>query len=359
MTTVFVVPSDLVPSGGNTYGRRLAEALAETGRPVRRAVASGSWPRPDADARTGLSRMLAELPEGATVILDGLVACGVPEVLLPHTFRLRLVVLVHLPLADGDEHSPSAARDLDTREREVLRAASDVVVTSGWAARRVAHRHGLDRVHVVAPGVDPAPPAAGGDGTRLLCVAAVTPRKGHVPLLSALARLSGLKWECACVGPVGDLSADHTGGAPAAYAERLRRLARDHGLTERVAFPGSLEGEELAAAYASADLLVLPSFQETYGMVVTEALSRGVPVVATRVGGVPEALGRDSRGERPGLLVPPGDHAALAGALGRWLSEPDLRERLRRAALLRREGLAGWEGAARRMAAVLDWKEPC
>ncbi|WP_150239641.1 glycosyltransferase family 4 protein [Nocardiopsis quinghaiensis] len=356
MTTVLVVPPDSVPSGGNTYDRRLAEALTGLGRPVRRVVVHGDWPRADADARTGLSRVLAEVPDGATAVLDGLVACGVPEVLLPHASRLRLVVLVHLPLAEECGLSPSSARDLDARERRVLRAAAAVVATSRWSARRVADRHGPDRVHVVEPGVDPAPLAPGGDGTRLLCVASVTPRKGHDLLLSALARLTSLEWECACVGPVGDLSADT--GSSAAYAERLRALCRDLGPRGRVSFPGALRGEELSAAYARADLLVLPSRGETYGMVVTEALARGVPVVAGDVGGVPEALGHDPRGERPGMLVPPEDASALAGALRRWLTSADLRERLRCSARLRRGGLAGWERAARDMAAVLDREEP-
>ncbi|NYH54934.1 glycosyltransferase involved in cell wall biosynthesis [Nocardiopsis arvandica] len=356
MTTVVVVPPDSVPSGGNTYDRRLAGALTGLGRPVRRIVVHGDWPRADAGARAGLSRVLAEVPDGATAVLDGLVACGVPEVLLPHASRLRLVVLVHLPLAEGSGLSPEAARDLDARERRVLRAAAAVVATSRWSARRVAGHHGLDRVHVVEPGVDPAPLAPGGDGTRLLCVASLTPRKGHDLLLAALARLDSLEWECSCVGPVGDLSADT--GASAAYARYLRALCRDLGLQGRVSFAGDLRGEGLSAAYARSDLLVLPSRGETYGMVVTEALAHGVPVVAGEVGGVPEALGRDPRGERPGVLVPPGDASALAEALRRWLTREDLRGQLRCSARLRREGLAGWERAARDMAAVLDHGEP-
>ncbi|WP_159942872.1 MULTISPECIES: glycosyltransferase family 4 protein [unclassified Nocardiopsis] len=356
MPVVLVVPPDSVPSGGNTYDRRLAEALADLGVPVRRTVVPGAWPRPDAGARAGLARVLSRLPDGATAVLDGLVACGVPEAVLPHADRLRLVVVVHLPLAEGGGLTPGEERDLDARERRVLHAAGTVVATSRWAARRVAGRHGLARVEVVEPGVDAAPPAPGGDGTRLLCVASVIPRKGHDLLLSALGGLRALDWECACVGPLGDLSA--RAGDSAAYAERLRALCRDHRLEGRVSFPGPVEGAELAAAYARADLLVLPSRAETYGMVVTEALARGVPVVAGAVGGVPEALGRDRRGERPGLLVAPGDAEALGGALRRWLTEPGLRARLREAARLRREDLRGWESAARETAALLDREGP-
>ena len=75
-------------------------------------------------------------------------------------------------------------------------------------------------------------------------------------------------------------------------------------------------------------------------MVVTEALARGLPVVAAEVGGVPEALGHGADGDRPGLLVPPDDPAALAAALRAWLGDAELRARLRRAARERRASLS-------------------
>ncbi|MES0833012.1 glycosyltransferase family 4 protein [Nocardiopsis tropica] len=347
MRTVLVVPHGGAPSGGGVYDRRLREALAGLGRPVREEAVPGAWPVADPAARAGLSRVLEGVPDGAAVLLDGLVACGVPEVLLPHAPRLRLVVLVHLPLADETGLPEARAAALDSRERAVLRAASAVVATSRWAARRVSAHHGVEGVHVVEPGADPAPLSPVGDGTRLLCVASVTPRKGHDVLVSALAALADLPWGCACVGPV-------PSGYAGAHAARLRDLVREHGLADRVAFTGPLTGADLEAAYTACDLLVLPSRGETYGMVVTEALARGVPVAATSVGGVPEALGSAPDGSRPGLLVPPGDPGALAAALRRWLTDPGLRSRLGRSARARREGLAGWEETARRMAAVLD-----
>ena len=92
---------------------------------------------------------------------------------------------------------------------------------------------------------------------------------------------------------------------------------------------------------------------ETYGMVVTEALARGLPVVAAEVGGVPEALGHGADGTRPGLLVPPGDPAALGAALRAWLGDAELRSRLRRAARERRESLAGWPATTSVLAGVL------
>ena len=118
-------------------------------------------------------------------------------------------------------------------------------------------------------------------------------------------------------------------------------------------FTGALAGPDLDAAYAAADVLVLASRAETYGMVVTEALARGLPVVATDVGGLPEALGGGADGDRPGLLVPAGDPAALAAALRSWLGDSDLRRRLRLAAQERRATLAGWSATSERLACVL------
>ena len=118
-------------------------------------------------------------------------------------------------------------------------------------------------------------------------------------------------------------------------------------------FAGPLTGAELERAYAAADLLVLPSHAETYGMVVTEALARGLPVVASDVGGVTEALGHGRDGTRPGLLVPPGDPAALGAALRAWLGDAGLRGRLRRAARERRASLRGWPATTSVVAGVL------
>ena len=261
------------------------------------------------------------------VLLDGLIASAAPEVLVPQARRLRQVVLVHMPLG------PPAS---GAREREVLAAAAAVVTTSAWTRRRLGELYALpaDRVHVAEPGVDAAGLAPGtAAGDALLCVAAVTPDKGHDVLLDALATATDLSWRCACVG---SLDRDP------AFADGVRRRALDSGLGDRVRFPGPRTGPELDRAYAAADLLVLASHAETYGMVVTEALARGLPVLAADVGGVTEALGHGEDGTRPGLLVPPGDPAALGAALRAWLGDAELRGRLRRAARERRASLRGW-----------------
>jgi hypothetical protein len=157
------VDDPAVPSGGNTYDRRVCRGLAEAGWPVREAAVHGGWPRPDADARAELARTLDALADGAVVLLDGLVACGIPEVVVPRAGRLRLAVLVHMPLGDETGIAPALAGELDARERATLRAAAAVLATSPWSGRRLIGRHGLDpgRVHVVPlPRRSPPAPTA-------------------------------------------------------------------------------------------------------------------------------------------------------------------------------------------------------
>jgi glycosyltransferase involved in cell wall biosynthesis len=350
-TVHVVVPADIDdparPSGGNAYDRRVCRALPAAGLAVHEIAVAGAWPEPGPAARAELDRHLTAAPDGADVLLDGLVGCAVPDVLAPHARRLRLVVLVHLPLGDEAGLPPATAADRTARERATLHAAAAVVTTSPWAARRLVVVHGLpaDRVHVVPPGVEPAPLADAGEaGTRLLCVGSITPSKGQDLLVEALARIADREWTCRLVGP---LTRD------AAHVAVVRGLVQRHGLGDRVEIAGPRTGPALDAAYAAADLLVLPSRAESYGMVVTEALARGIPVLAAGVDGVPETLGRAPNGTVPGLLVPPEDVASLAAAVRRWLDQPDVRGVARAAARQRRAALTGWEVTARCLADVL------
>ena len=351
-TVHVVVPGDIDdparPSGGNAYDRRVCRALPAAGRTVREIAVAGAWPDPDAATCAELRRCLSAVPDGADVLLDGLVACAVPDVLAPHARRLRLIVLVHLPLGDEAGLPPSVAADRTAREHTTLQLAAAVVATSRWAARRLVAVHGLagDGVHVVPPGVEPAPLVSSDEaGTRLLCVGSITPTKGQDLLVEALARITDRQWTCRLVGPL---------VRDTAHVAAVRGLVERHRLRDRVQISGPHTGLALDAVYAAADLLVLPSRAESYGMVVTEALARGIPVLAAGVDGVPETLGRTPDGTVPGLLVPRADIVALADALRRWLDEPELRRAARAAARERRGALTGWEVTARCLADVLS-----
>ncbi|MGW1671947.1 glycosyltransferase family 4 protein [Streptomyces sp. NPDC002324] len=347
----FVMPGgvdDLArPSGGNAYDRRICLDLPGFGWQVHKHTVDGSWPSPSEPARAELARTLRELPDGTVVLLDGLVACGVPEIILPEAERLCLAVLVHLPLGDETGLDPVLAAELDAKERATLRGVSAVIATSEWAVRRLVSHHGLapERVHVAAPGADIAPLASGTDGvSRLLCVAAVTPRKGQHRLVEALATVTELRWSCVLVGGL-DQEPE--------YVDHIRTLIAKFGLEDRFHLAGPQAGAELDASYAAADLMVLTSYAETYGMAVTEALARGIPVLATDVGGLPEAVGRAPDGGVPGILVPPENPAAIAAELRGWFGEADVRRRLKAAARGRRAALDGWATTARSLAHVL------
>jgi glycosyltransferase involved in cell wall biosynthesis len=281
-----------------------------------------------------MTAALATVPDGSVVLVDGLVALAAPEVMVPAGHRLRTVVLVHMPLDRPDEGA-------------VLASATGVLATSHWTRRRLLARHRLDpgRVRVAVPGVDTAAQAPGTpEGGSLLCVGAVVPAKGHDLLVAALLEVADRPWRCRVVG---SLDRDP------AYVAGLVRQVRAAGLEDRVTLAGPLSGDRLAAAYAGADVLVHPSRAETYGMVVTEALARGLPVLATDVGGVAEALGTTPDGARPGVLCPADDVAALAGSLRCWLADGALRGRLRTVAGRRRSGLVGWAATGERVSRVL------
>ena len=320
------VDDPTTPSGGNVYDRRLCEELTHSGWPVQEHALSDT-----------LAGVLGALPFDAVALVDGLVAMTAPEAMLRESSRLRLVVLLHMPFGERDA-------SIRAMERRVLATASAVVTTSEWSRRWVLRHYGLRQhdVHVAQPGVDPAELATGSEaGARLVCVAAVTRDKGHEVLLSALAEVADLPWQLTCVGSM---------AKEPRVARSAQLTAAARGLADRVVWAGPLSRDELDKCYAEADVLVLASSAESWGMVVTESLARGIPVLATEVGGLPEALGVAGAG----LLVPAGNVPALSGALRRWLEDASLRDRLRAAAQSRRTALTGWPVTATKVAAVLD-----
>lgn len=311
------------PSGGNRYDRRVIDELRALGRTVQEHPAAALEPA------------LAGLPDGAVVVVDGLLACFAPEAIEGHAARLHVVVLLHMPFAEAD---PALVRS----ERAALAAAAGVVTTSDWARDWVVAHHGLaqELVATAHPGVDPALlalPSPGGG--RLLCLAAATRAKGQDVLLAALAEVGDLDWTLTCVGSL-DLEPDLVAG--------LRELALRSGLADRVHFTGPLGGRALDAALGTADLLVSAARHESYGMAVTEGLARGVPALVSAVGGHAEAVGD------AGVLLPVDDPDAWAAALRRWLTDAAERERLRAAAAARRTSLGTWAATAQRLLTAVD-----
>lgn len=340
-----VVPGSLATrTGGYGYDRRIVAELGARGHAVTVHELAGEWPRPDAAARRAAAERFAEIPAGRCVVVDGLAFGALPELAREAAKRLALVALVHHPLADESGLDEAEAARLRDTERRALTAARRVVTTSAATARALVAHYDVppERIATVEPGTDAAPEARGSaDGIpNLLCVATLTARKGHATLFDALARLADRSWRLRCIG-----SATRDPATARALGERLARL----GIADRVALDGEVDDAALDRAFSAADLFVLASRHEGYGMVFAESLARALPVVASGSGAVAETVPADA-----GIVVAVGDVDALTDAIGSWLDEPALRARLASGARRARGTLRSWERAGAEFAAVLE-----
>jgi glycosyltransferase involved in cell wall biosynthesis len=343
-----LIPGDWsTPTGGYQYDRRLALALRAAGWSVDVLQLDADWPTPDAAALAQAASRIGDIPDGTRVIADGLAYGALDAVVADHARRLRWVALVHHPLHLETGLAPQLREQLRESEARALRFARRVVVTSPCTARDVAAL-GVPpaRIAVVEPGTDPcvdmppAWPAPAPGPVTLLSVATVTPRKGYAVLLQALAGLTMPDWRLHCVG---SLTRD------AATAAHLQALGQALGLAERVAWHGEVDAATLAAHYAAADLLVLPSLYEGYGMVVAEALAAGVPVLCSDAGAL-----KDTLPAHAGWCVPAGDVPSLQAALRTLIGDPALRRALAEGAREAGRRLPDWRTQAARFAAVLE-----
>ena len=335
-------------TGGYLYDAHMATGLEQLGWTVVVHSLEGDFPYGDARAEASLAGVLAELPQGTRVLLDGLAMGGPPGPIVAHAPRLRVLGLVHHSLADETGLDTEHEDRLAAHEREALSVCMGVLCTSTFTATRMED-YGVPpaRVRAVLPGTEPARPAQGpaaGEAPRLLCVGSVVPRKGQDVLVRALARLRHIRWSCVCAG-----SLDR---APA-FASTVRALAADEELADRVAFTGECGQQALDDLYHSASLFVLPSHHEGYGMALTEALAHGLPIVSTTGGAVPQTVPAAAA-----ILVTPGDEAALGDALGHLLAGPagaSRRDRMASAARVHALSLPTWDEAARAFArAILE-----
>ncbi len=341
---VFVVPEGLDrPTGGNRYDQRLAAALSGLGTEVQLRPAPGRWPDAAPADRARLSRLLrADVP----VLVDGLLGCAAPDEIGAATGAdVAVHLLVHMPLGLDPGLTPDVAENRNCLEGKALRAATGVLATSPWTAADLRRRHGRAEVTVAVPGIEPADPATGSSPPLLRQLATVSTVKDQLTVVAALALHAGRG------GP--DWAAELTGALDVEpdYTSRVRAAIAATGLSGRVRLTGPLTGAALARAWCGTDLLLLPSRAETWGMVVGEALARGIPAVVGTGTGAELALGRAPDGATPGAVVTPGSAADLATAIEDLLGEG--RERSRRAALARRADLPSWRATAATVLAAL------
>jgi glycosyltransferase involved in cell wall biosynthesis len=338
---VFAIPGDLdAPTGGYAYARRLVGELGRLGLRVEVMALGEGFPRPpEAVRRAAVDRIAARTP-AAAVVVDGLALGVLPE--LAAAAPLRYMGLVHHPLALESGIDERDAARLATSELAALAGAARVIATSATTARLLAADYGVPaaRLVVVRPGTDPASPARGsGAAPALLAVGSLVPRKGHDVLLAAFGAVRDLAGHLTIVGDAGRDEA-----CAAALAAQVDALE----LRDRVILAGAVEAAALSRLYDGADLFVLASRHEGYGMAYAEAIARGLPVVGTTAGAVPEVVGD------AGLLVPPDDVAALAAALRRVLGNARERTALAARARAAAARLPRWEEAGRTFAALFE-----
>lgn len=343
-----VIPGDLeIRTGGYGYDRRIIAGLRDRGWRVDVLGLDSSFPVPTPAAREHATQVLAGIPDGSTVLVDGLALGALPVEIERESARLKLVGLVHHPLAEETGIDPALAASLKISESRALAAVRAIVVTSRTTAARLDH-YGVaaNRITVVEPGTDPAPLARGSaaageqPGVALLCVATLTPRKGYELLMNALAATPAQNWRLTCAG---SLDRD------APTVARVLEQVRDNGFENRISFVGDLDAAAVAVQYDRADVFVLPTLYEGYGMVVAEALARGLPVVSTATGAILDLVGSDA-----GIVVQPGDLPAFSDALSRVIADPGLRARLADGARRVRQRLPTWDASAGAMAQALQ-----
>lgn len=350
-----LVPANILHnSGGNVYNAHLVQALRAMDVDVEVVAVEGSWPESSAKERRRLGSLLGAWepdaqPSSVVTIVDGLIAMGAPDELeFAAKARRETWVLVHMPAPSRHE-----------LEARALRAASGVICTSSWAALTLEARHGLSGLRVALPGTEPAPLAEGSVPPHIITVAALLPNKDQLLAVEALARIQELEWTASLVG---------SDQADPEYAGLVRAAIAAHGLENRLRLTGELKGRALEDEWNRADLSVLVSQAEAFGMVVTESLAHGIPVVVRQGTGAVEALsfaapavesGKGTGAHLPGTAVTfpsdadPGNPVLLAEVLRRWLQDGATRDDWRAAALETRNRLPGWEQTAAHVLNIL------
>ncbi len=343
--TAFAVPGDLATAtGGYGYDRRIIAELQGLGWQIDVVSVGDGFPQPSAEQRAVALARLEALPEGIPVVFDGLALGALPEAAEKIARRAPLVALVHHPLALETGLSPADSRKLFESECKALAAARSVIVTSRATGKRLNADYNVppERITVAPPGTDRGPPAKGSrDGTlRLLSVGAVVPRKGFDVLIAALASIAGLPWRLTIAG---DLTRSPV------TADKLKADIARHRLADRVDLLGAVSPQRLGTLYPSADVFVLASHFEGYGMAYAEAMAHGLPIIGTTGGATVDTVPPTA-----GVLVEPGNVKALTRALRTVIENEEERRRLARGALAAAAELPTWESTARIFASALE-----
>jgi glycosyltransferase involved in cell wall biosynthesis len=334
---VFAVPGSLdTPTGGYAYDKRMIAELRALGwRPEVLDLGDG-FPRPSALTRAAANAHLREVPKGRPIVIDGLAFGVMPQEAEALSVTHPLIALIHHPLALETGLTPEEAAALSKSERRALSFTHGVVANSRATVRALTDDYGMppDRITIAPPGTDRVAQIERHHSgpVALLAVGSIVPRKGYDLLVKALAGMRDLPWHLAIVGEARDLTA----------AAQLRAAIEHHGLGLRVSLLGSVSPSRLSELYAAADLFVLPSRYEGFGMAYAEAIAHGLPVIGTTAGAIPDTVPPEA-----GVLIPPDDVPALAAALRHLIESPVERAQLAAGARKAAQSLPTWAESAK------------
>ncbi|MEI8146616.1 MAG: glycosyltransferase family 4 protein [Alphaproteobacteria bacterium] len=340
---VFAIPGDITtPTGGYRYDREVLARVGAHGVAMTAFALPGSFPIPtEADLAETKAR-LGDVKAPSVLLIDGLAYGALPRELIAE-LSAPIVALVHHPLGHETGTPADQAARLIENERQALAEARAVIVTHARTAVTLRNEFDVpaEKITVAEPGTEPRPQATGSgqSAPALLAVGAISKRKGYDVLIRALSRLADRPWSLTIVGAT---DRDPT------TVSALKGLISELKLEARIRFTGSLDEEALNQAYRQADIFVLASHYEGYGMVLAEALAYGLPIVTTTVG-VTENVPDDAA-----LKVPPADPERLAEALGLLIDNPHRRAALASGARLAGQALPGWDDTARLIATVIQ-----
>lgn len=331
---VFAIPGDMNQrTGGFIYEANVLRTLNDIGCATRHMGLPDSFPNPTPEDMAETLAALRSVPAKMPIILDGLVFGSiVPEGLAD--VAAPVIAMVHHPLGLETGLSPDRAAFLQRNEAAALQHAAHVIVPSPHTAAILVRDFGADpaKITIALPGfarpvVVPAPL----DPPLILSVGLLAARKGHDVLIDALALIQDLPWQVEIIGKAHD----------PATATDLRAQIDRFSLSGRVNLLGELSETALGQRYNAASIFALATRYEGYGMVLSEAMQYGLPVVSCAVGAVPDTVGA------AGLLVSADDPVAFGGALRRLLTDPVEMARFGQASRDRAARLATWEDTAR------------
>jgi glycosyltransferase involved in cell wall biosynthesis len=315
-------------TGGSIYNRRILEWLARSGE---------RWDK----VKLHVNADHSELPGGLWLVDSLCIAAGAAH-LAKRADASGVLIAHYLEVLDSDRsHSARAAE-----ESSMLHHYSGIVTTSRFARNALRDAGFQGVVEAIPPGLDEAyrrPTRRSTDprGTAIVTVASVLPDKGLSEMLSALETLSDLNWSWEVIGDAG-LDTD--------FAREFCTHAARSSVGDRIAFRGALPPHEVIAAYDRADIFALPSRFETCSMATMEAMARGLPVAAFRVGGLPDLLPEASLE----VIAERGDLAGWRESLRRLIVSPAERHRLGEANRCAADRFQSWDDCGRAMQRFLE-----